>query len=234
MRVLAVGAHPDDLETLCGGTLARFVREGHEVVMCHAANGNKGSYVHTSQEIGLIRTGEAQRAAEICGATHINLGLSDGEVLASDRAQRSLFVDLIRDARPDVIITHSPADYHTDHNETSRLVFDTSFLATVPLVVTERPVHDKVTPIYYMDTVAGLGFVPTEFVDITEVMETKEAMLRAHESQLSWIKDHDDGDIVEQMKTVSAFRGQQCGVRYAEGFAACLAALRCTTHRLLP
>jgi LmbE family N-acetylglucosaminyl deacetylase len=234
VRVLAIGAHPDDLETLCGGTLARFVREGHEVVMCHAANGNKGSYVHTSEEIGRIRTAEAERAAEICGATHVTLGLSDGEVLSSDRAQRRLFVDLIRDARPDLIITHSPADYHTDHNETSRLVFDTSFLATVPLIVTDKPSHDKVTPIYFMDTISGLGFVPTEFVDITDVIDVKEAMLRAHDSQLSWIRDHDGGDIVEQMKTASAFRGQQCGVGYAEGFAPCLTALRCTTYRLLP
>ena len=49
MRVLAVGAHPDDLDLLCGGTLARFVRDGHEVTMCHATDGDKGSYVHTSK-----------------------------------------------------------------------------------------------------------------------------------------------------------------------------------------
>src|SRR5438045_2589106 len=60
MRVLAVGAHPDDLEILCGGTLARFVREGHEVVMCHATLGDRGSFVHTSEEIGRIRREEAR------------------------------------------------------------------------------------------------------------------------------------------------------------------------------
>ncbi len=234
MRVLAVGAHPDDLETLCGGTLARFVRDGHDVVMCHAATGDKGSYTHTSAEISRIRTDEARRAAEICGATHVSLGLSDGELLAADRAQRNLVVDLVREARPDLIITHAPSDYHTDHNETSKLVFDCSFLATVPLVVTGKPCHDKVTPIYFMDTISGLGSAPTEFVDISDVMEIKEAMLRCHESQLTWIRDHDDADIVEQMKTASAFRGLQSGVRYAEGFAPCLTALRCTTRRMLP
>ena len=60
MRVLAVGAHPDDLEILCGGTLARFVQEGHEVVMCHATLGDRGSFVHTSEEIAQIRGEEAR------------------------------------------------------------------------------------------------------------------------------------------------------------------------------
>ena len=67
MRVLAVGAHPDDLEILCGGTLARFVQEGHEVVMCHATRGDRGSFVHSSEEIARIRGAEARRATEICG-----------------------------------------------------------------------------------------------------------------------------------------------------------------------
>ncbi len=234
MRVLAVGGHPDDLESLCGGTLARFAREGHEVVMCHVANGNKGSFEHSSEETARIRTGEARRAAELCGATHITLGVPDGEVLSADRAQRSLVVDLVRDAMPDLIITHFPGDYHNDHNETSRLVFDASFLASVPLFVSGKPHHDKVTPIYYTDTLAGLGFVPTEFVDISEVIGIKEAMLRAHESQVAWMCDHDGVDLVEHMKIANAFRGQQCGVAYAEGFAPCLTGLRCTTKRLLP
>ena len=233
MNILAVGAHPDDIEFQCAGTLAKYVQRGDKVFVAVSTDGAAGTSRGTKEETARTREQEVRRSAAILGAEVIWLGYPD-EFLYEDETVRLRYIELVRQTRPDVIITHSPADYHTDHNETSRLVFDTSFLATVPLVVTERPVHDKVTPIYYMDTVAGLGFVPTEFVDITEVMETKEAMLRAHESQLSWIKDHDDGDIVEQMKTVSAFRGQQCGVRYAEGFAACLAALRCTTHRLLP
>lgn len=234
MRVLAVGAHPDDLELLCGGTLARFVRDGHEVTMCHATTGDKGSYIHTSEEIARIRIREAQRAAAICGAKHATLGLHDGEFSAAEPEQRRLMVDLVRSVRPDVIITHSPNDYMSDHNEISQLVFDCSFLATVPLVVTGKSCHDKVTPIFFMETLSGLGFTPTEFVDITGVIETKAAMLEAHESQLTWLRDHDGVDIVEQMKTTSAFRGHQCGVNYAEGFAPCLTYLRVTTYRLLP
>jgi hypothetical protein len=65
-------------------------------------------------------------------------------------------------------------------------------------------------------------------------METKVAMLEAHATQLTWLRDHDGVDVVEQMRTMTRFRGQQCGVDYAEGFAPCLTWLRGTTRRLLP
>jgi N-acetylglucosamine malate deacetylase 1 len=234
LRVLAVGAHPDDLEILCGGTLARFCREGHDVVMCHATSGDRGSYVAASEEVAAIRDGEARRAAEICGAVHATLGLHDGEVNASDPTQRRLVIDLVRETRPDLILTHHPSDYMSDHNEVARLVFDCSFHATLPLFETDRPHHGTVTPIYYMDTVMGLGFQPTEYVDVSDVIETKTSMLEAHQSQLVWLRDHDGVDIVEQMRAATRFRGLQCGVRYAEGFIPCLTWLRGTTSRLLP
>jgi LmbE family N-acetylglucosaminyl deacetylase len=234
VRVLAVGAHPDDLEILCGGTLARFVQEGHEVVMCHATAGDRGSFVHTSEEIASIRGREARKAAEVCGAEYATLGLRDAEVNAGDREQQRAVVDLVRDARPDLIITHSSGDYMGDHNELSRLVFECSFHATLPLYETGKPHHTQVTPIYFMETVMGVGFQPTEYVDISGVIETKVAMLEAHESQLTWLRDHDGVDIVEQMKTTSRFRGQQCGADYAEGFVPCLTWLRGATRRLLP
>ncbi len=234
MRVLAVGAHPDDLEVLCGGTLARFVAEGHEVVMCNATLGNRGSFEHSSSEIAEIRLREARRAAELAGAEHVTLGFTDGEVDASDRAQRLAVVDLVREVRPDLILTHSPNDYMSDHNEVSKLVFDCSFHATLPLLETGKPHHDTVTPIYFMDTVMGLGFQPTEYVDVTSTIETKVAMLEAHESQLTWLRDHDGIDVVEQMRTATRFRGLQCRAQYAEGFAPCLTWLRATTRRLLP
>jgi LmbE family N-acetylglucosaminyl deacetylase len=234
VRVLAVGAHPDDLEILCGGTLARFVQEGHEVVMCNASLGDRGSFVHTSAEIAEIRGREARRAADICGAEHVTLAFHDGEINASDPDQRRAVVDLVRDARPDLIITHFPSDYMSDHNEISRLVFDCSFHATLPLFETGRPHHPQVTPIYYMETLMGVGFQPAEYVDVTETIDTKTAMLEAHETQLTWLRDHDGVDIVEQMKAATRFRGLQCGVRYAEGFAPCTTWLRGTTRRLLP
>lgn len=234
MRVLAVGAHPDDLEILCGGTLARYVREGHEVTMCHASLGDRGSFVHTSAEIGEIRLAEARASAATIGAHHLTLGLSDGEVNAADPAQRLQAVDLIRATRPDVILTHSPNDYMADHNETSKLLLDASHIASLPLLSTEHAAHDIVPAVYYIDTLAGVGFTPTEYVDISADLETKLAALRCHRSQLDWLRDHDNIDVVEQARVVSAFRGFQSGVASAEGFTACLTWLRARTVRQLP
>jgi N-acetylglucosamine malate deacetylase 1 len=234
MRVLAVGAHPDDLEILCGGTLARYARDGHEVVMCHATRGDRGTLEYTSEEISRIRADEAKEAAEIAGAQHVSLELSDGEVNAADPAQRRLVVDLVREARPDVIITHSTGDYMPDHNEISTLVFNASFVSSLPLFESTRPYHSVVAPLYFMETVGGADFSPTEFVDVTETFETKVRMLEAHASQLRWLKEHDGVDIVDLMRMATAHRGFQCGVPYAEGFAACTVWLRATTKRLLP
>jgi N-acetylglucosamine malate deacetylase 1 len=234
VRVLAVGAHPDDLEILCGGTLARYVEEGHEVVMCHASKGDRGSFEYTSEEVSAIRHEEAQKAAEIAGGDHVSLGLSDGEVNAADPAQRLLVVDLVRETRPDVIITHSTGDYMADHNEISKLVFDASFLSSIPLLETRRAAHPVVPPIYFMETISGLGFNPTEFVDVTATMDKKVRMLEAHASQLRWLRDHDGVDIVENIRIATAYRGLQCGVPYAEGFVPCLTWPRGTTKRLLP
>jgi N-acetylglucosamine malate deacetylase 1 len=234
MRVLAVGAHPDDLELLCGGTLARLVAEGHELTMCHVCAGDRGSFVHSSEEVRAIRLAEARRAADIAGAGHATLGISDGEVDGSDPEQRRLVIDLIRRTRPQLVLTHAPGDYMRDHNEVSRLVVDASFTSTLPLLETGTPAHDEVAAVYHFDTVAGVGFSPTEYVDVTDHLETKLAMLAAHDSQLSWLRDHDGVDILERARIATAYRGFQSGVDYAEGFVPCRTWLRNRTTRLLP
>lgn len=234
MRVLAVAAHPDDLEQLCGGTLARYVLEGHDVTMVHVSRGDRGSFVHTMEEIAALRHNEARAAAALIGATHVSMGLSDGEVSSADLRQRDAAIDVIRAARPDVLITHHPADYMPDHVETGRLFEEASFVATLPLYETTEPPHGVVPAVFYMDTLAGLGFSPTEYVDISSTLDTKLASLAAHESQVDWLRDHDGVDVIEQTRIVSAFRGFQAGVPYAEGFVASLRWLRPRTVRLLP
>jgi LmbE family N-acetylglucosaminyl deacetylase len=234
VRVLAVGAHPDDLVILCAGTLARYAADGHAVAMVDVTRGDRGSFVHTAEEIAAIRARESRAAAEVIGAEYVGLGLSDGEVFSQDRRQREMVIDLIRSARPDVIISHSPNDYMADHNETARLVFDASFLASLPLLVTSHPAHDQVPPLYQMDTLAGVGFQPAEYVDISATIGDKIRMLEAHQSQLTWLRDHDGVDIVEQVRTTARFRGNQCGVACAEGFVPVLTWLRGRPYRVLP
>ena len=231
---MAIGAHPDDLEILCAGTLARYVTEGHEVVMCHIADGDRGSYEHTREEIRAIRDEEARAAAAIIGAEYMALGMADGEVNAADPGQRERVTEAIRVARPDVVIAHSPNDYMTDHVEASRLAFDTSFLATLPLFETASPHLAEVPALVYMETVTGNDFVPVEFVDISAHIETKLNALDQHQSQLRWLADHDGVDMLDQIRTVSRYRGLQCGVEYAEGFVPCNVWLRARTERVLP
>jgi LmbE family N-acetylglucosaminyl deacetylase len=117
---------------------------------------------------------------------------------------------------------------------TSRIAFDASFIATLPHTKTEHPHHDKVTPIYYMDTVAGVSFEPEEYVDVTDSFDTKIEMLKKHSSQVRWLRNHDKIDIVEFVETVARFRGLQCGVRCAEAFSHVHAWPRNPTKRYLP
>ena len=233
MRVLAVGAHPDDLEIWCGGTLAKYVARGDEVVMCVCTNGSMGSYDTPSSELAAIRLQEARASAEVLGAECLLLNLPDAGVLHTEE-QRALFTDMVRQARPDVIITHPPNDYMSDHINASLNVFDASFWATAPLFLTERSALQHIPALYYTDAVAGVNSNPTDYVDITETWDTKVKMLLCHESQRRWLAEHDNIDYVEFMSIVARFRGFQCGVRYAEAFRAEAAWPHLKPKRLLP
>src|SRR5689334_3277524 len=122
MNVLAIGAHGDDLELFCGGTLARYAAQGDHVVMCVVTDG-RGRPAGNPDEIAAIRKAEAEASAAVIGAESVWMGIPDGG-LWFDEAARHLFVEAIRRAKPDVIITHPPDDYHPDHKTTSRLVMD--------------------------------------------------------------------------------------------------------------
>ncbi|WP_256758373.1 PIG-L deacetylase family protein [Cohnella sp. WQ 127256] len=218
MIILAIGAHPDDIEISCAGSLAKMVRAGHEVVICHASDGDKGHYKIPAEELIPIRRQEAQQSGGIINAKVISLGLRDGEVTAEKESTRSLFIDLICSVQPDIVITHAANDYMPDHVAVSRLVFDTTFLATLPGASKNYPVAKKVPALYYMDNLSGIDFQPTIYVDITDTYETKVEMLKQHQSQLVWLKEHDGVDILDFMQTLSKFRGIQAGCAYAEGF----------------
>jgi LmbE family N-acetylglucosaminyl deacetylase len=233
-RVLAVAAHPDDLEILCGGTMALYVRAGCDVVLCNATNGDRGSATMTRQKTARVRALEAERSAAVIGASYRCLEFSDGGLDGSSLEARERFVDLVRESNPDVVFTHHPNDYHADHCATSKLSFDATFMATVPLYEAGLPATDGVLPVFYMDTLAGIGFVPERYVDITPVYDQKLKMLTQHRSQVEWMKAHDNFDLLEFMETMSKFRGIQSGVLYAEAFAPAHAWLRERTSSLLP
>jgi N-acetylglucosamine malate deacetylase 1 len=218
MNILAIGAHPDDLEISCAGTLAKMKQAGHHVVLCHVSDGDKGHYEIPPDELVVIRKKEAKEAGLLIGCEVISLGMKDCEIYSSNEETRNIFANAIRYAQPDMIITHAPDDYMPDHVEVSKLVFDTSFLATLTALKTEHPALTKVPALFYMDNLAGMHFQPTIYVDITDMLETKLNMLACHQSQLLWLKGHDNVDILDFVKTLAKTRGYQAGCRYAEGF----------------
>ena len=233
MRVLAVGAHPDDIEILCAGTLAKYASQGHEIVMCHACTGDKGHFHIPNQELAALRRKEAQLSASRIGAESLCVGIPDCEIF-NDRPTLAKFIDMIRIARPDIIITHSPTDYMPDHVVTGQLVYDASFHATLPNWKTTQPAHEVVPPVYFMDNVSGVDFQPGEYVDVTDFIEMKKAMMECHQSQVVWLNEHDKLDIIDFIATCAKYRGQQCGVPFAEAFRVCDRWPRLRTERLLP
>jgi LmbE family N-acetylglucosaminyl deacetylase len=216
-RILAIGAHPDDMEILCGGTLAKFAERGAKVIMAVATDGSAGHMSIPADELAQVRQREAYASAEIIGAEFHWLGFPD-EMLFEDMHTRTVFIDLIRSARPDLILTHAPNDYHPDHRAVSRLIFGASFVSGLPNIQTEHSAHPGVQPLIYLDTLSGANFLPTEYVDITETYEVKKAMLECHSSQVKWLRDHDNIDILDYIYIMARSRGLQCGVQYAEGF----------------
>lgn len=235
MNILAVGCHPDDLEIGCGGTLAHYSQAGHVVTMVHVANGNLGHVEIMPDELRLIRREEARQAGQALGAKEvISLDTPDLGVDSNNQDLVRRMVDVIRRVQPDLTITHAPNDYMKDHVEVSRLVFDASFSASVPHFETSSGGVAKITPIYYMDTLAGINFLPTEYVDISATIEVKLRALDRHVSQIQWLRDHDGIDFLEFARTVSRFRGLQCNAAFAEGFAPCQTWPRLSAQRLLP
>ena len=235
MRILAIGAHPDDIEIACSGTLAKCVKRGDTVIVCHVSSGNLGHVVIPPDELRVMRANEAKKAGSLAGIEVIWGGFDDLEIYENNREARDKLVDVIRYANPDLIITHDPDDYMPDHTAVSRLVFDASFTATLPNYHTEKTKNAvKLVPIYYMDTLAGVNFNPTMFVDITSTIDLKIKMLNCHESQVVWMKEHDGIDFADMVRTCSRYRGYQCGAQYAEGFKQCQVYLKGTTERLLP
>jgi LmbE family N-acetylglucosaminyl deacetylase len=234
MNILGIGCHPDDLEIGCGGTLAKYVKQGHKVFMCHIANGNLGHKVIEPEELRNVREKEAENAARVLGAEAISIDVGDAFVEGADKAARARVAEAVRYTRADIIITHNPQDYMRDHEQAGALACDSSFIATLPHLLTQSSFTDNFPPVYFMDTLAGINFIPTEYVDITEEMEQKLEAISCHASQVAWLKEHDHIDFLDFVRTCNKYRGLQCSVPYAEGFRQFAAWPRFRARRMLP
>ena len=193
MNILAIGAHPDDIEILCGGTLALLSKRNNDVFICHVCDGSKGSNIYSSEELIKIRRNEAMESAKLIGAISICAGVADCE-----------------------------------------LVFEAIYCANLKLLKTSYPPSDKLPYLYYMDTLAGINFVPQEYVDITHTIEIKVEMMMKMKSQLGWLKDMHNCDAEDFINSVAKFRGFQAGVLYAEAFTQQQMYPQGLTKRVLP
>ena len=234
MNVLAVGCHPDDLEINCGGTLAKCAKRGDKITMVTLANGSAGHKVYTKEEIVRIRLEEARAAAAEIGAEYACLGLDDMFIRRDyDEGVRKVS-DVIRRVKPDFIITHGEHEYMIDHSITSTIVFDASMAATVNHYPSDYPEYDKFTPIFYMENTFMVNSFPDVFVDITEEIDMKIKMYAHHQSQIEWLKVHDNFDMIETVRNFARTRGLQCDTGYVEGFTFCKQIHHIPTKRYLP
>lgn len=218
MKILAIGAHPDDLEFQCGGTLALYAQQGHAVTMAIATDGGIGHPTATSRaEVASLRREEALASARRIGAELIWMGFED-EWLLNDRATRTVFIDAYRTAKPDLVITHTTNDYHPDHNITGQIALDARMPAAIRLLETALPAMGHVPHFFTMDNQGGVNFTPDCYVDVSTVHDLKTEMLLCHASQRGWLDSFFGMEYVEAMRHKDAQRGSECGVQYAEGF----------------
>jgi len=202
LHVVCVGAHPDDPESGCGGTLARYAEKGHRVTIIYLTRGEAGIRGKSHEEAAAIRTGEAEAACKILGARPVFAGQIDGDTEVNPRRTQA-FVALVLAQRPDLLLTHWPIDTHPDHQAAS-------FLAIRAGLASRGRV-----PLYFFEVDYGyqtMGFQPTDYVDITAVRAKKKAALFAHRSQ--------DGEAIyrEHHEIMESFRGRESGVAAAEAF----------------
>jgi LmbE family N-acetylglucosaminyl deacetylase len=222
--VLSLGAHPDDAEFFCAGTLALLHEKGWEIHIATMTPGDCGTVQYSREEISRIRRAEAAQAASLLDGTYHCLECNDIFIMY-DRPSLLKAIELVRKVRPSIVFTTSPSDYMVDHEMASKLAQTACFSCGV--VNVETPGAEPFEPIphlYYMDPaeqkdIYGIEIQPGIIVDITSVMETKEKMLCCHESQRHWLMTHHGMDeYVNMMKTGDQKRGRQINTRFAEGF----------------
>ena len=186
MKILALGAHPDDIEIFMFGTMAAYAAQGAELTFAIATDGAKGGKGDPAA-LARTRREEAANAAGLLGVEPRFLDFPDGELIA-DTAFISALRALIGDVKPDLAITHAPYDYHGDHRALSDGV---------------RIAASFAAPVLHADTLGGTGFSPTHYVEITHHWDIKTKAIRAHRSQGP---EH----YVHRARLQNEFRAGQC------------------------
>jgi N-acetylglucosamine malate deacetylase 1 len=227
INVLALFAHPDDAEFLCAGTLAHLAERGASIHMATLTAGDCGSTTLPATKISALRRKEASRSAALIGARYHCLKSRDLLVFY-DRPHLNKVMELVRQTRPSLVLTHSPVDYMIDHETVSHLCQSACFGAMAPNFRTgarrPAPPLDGVPHLYYTDAfgkrdILGNKIESRLYVNIGATLKRKEEMLACHQSQQAWLKSQQDipGTIVT-MRNMAKEAGKRAGFRWAEGF----------------
>lgn len=226
-RVLAIHAHPDDIEFQCAGTLALLKQRGCHITCVTMTPGDCGSAEVSSAEIAATRRAEARHAADLLGADCECLEFRDLSI-CFDNPSRRRVCEALRRIRPDIVLTAPPVDYMPDHEITSRLVRDACFNAPIPIYDTHTvgaaDAVERIPHLYYVDPIEGTDWfgnaVDPEFiVDISETFELKQQMLACHASQRDWLlRQHGIDEYLNSCERWSRQRGSEIDVEYGEAF----------------
>ena len=221
LDILAFGAHPDDVELGCGGTLLSAIAEGKKVGVIDLTKGELGTRGTTSQ-----RLKEAQLASEVMGLTvRENLGMADG-FFKNNKENQFAIIETIRRFQPSIIFCNAPEDRHPDHGRAASLVEDASFLSGLSKIHT---LHNGVAqeawrPTQVFHYIQSRSLAPNFVVDISRFMDKKMESILAHSSQFYDPNSNEPETFIsgnaflEFVKGRAKELGQQIGVEYAEGF----------------
>ncbi len=225
-RVFAIVAHPDDIEFMMAGTLLCLQQAGYELHYMTLANGSCGTVAQDAETIARIRRQESLNATRLIGAVYHESLVNDLEIFYEKRTLQQL-TGIIREVAPHIILTHSTQEYMEDHMNTCRLALTAAFargMPNFPTLPARAAVNEPVT--LYHALPYGLHdpwrrrVAADLYVDITQVLPVKRAMLAAHVSQKEWLDVSQGLDsYLHQMESMAREVGQMSGgFSYAEGW----------------
>ena len=224
LDILAIGAHPDDVELGCSGTLINEIRNGKKVGVIDLTEGELGSRGNVE-----TRYEEAAKASMIMGI-HVreNLKMADGFFRNDEENQRKLIIEL-RKYQPEIVIANSLNDRHPDHGKAAKLIADSCFLSGLRKVETKDESGNQQEawrPKYVFHYIQDRYHEPDFIVDITNVFEQRMEAVKAYTSQFYNPDNEDDGpqtyistpDFLESVVARARMIGKKIGVKYAEGY----------------
>ncbi|HSN08299.1 MAG TPA: PIG-L family deacetylase [Hanamia sp.] len=225
-NVIAIAAHPDDIELTMAGTLLLLKKAGYEIHYLNLSGGDCGSMEYTAENLRKIRLAEAKNAAEILGAHFHPPFCNDMEILYDVKKLKQLS-SIIREIKPNIVLTHSPEDYMEDHTNTCRLAVSASFVRGMRNFESEpvQPVDNYDCTIYHalphtLRDNFRRRIIPGAYVNTTLVHSTKLEALKSHRSQQKWLGvSQKMNSYLQAMEDVSLEVGKMSKVfKHAEGW----------------